>query len=298
MEGAMSEASGKTRLENTPFFKAEGPVLIFGGPYSNLQATKAVLSEASRLGIPPCHIVCTGDLVAYCGSPVETVALIREAGIRAVMGNCDEQLALDADDCGCGFSPGSACDRLSAAWFTFARQKIEALDREWLTQLPRRIDIGIGGRRLAIVHGTVSEINRFVFASSDMTLKRAEIALSGCDGIVAGHSGLPFTQVIGDKLWHNAGAIGMPANDGTCRTWYSILMPGKGGLRIEVRPLSYDYRAAQRAMIEAGLPPDYRDALETGLWPSCDVLLEAELEQRGRPLRPDTVEWLSEESVA
>ena len=37
------------------------------------------------------------------------------------------------------------------------------------------------------------------------------------DGVIGGHCGLPFTKVVGDRLWHNPGAIGMPANDGTPR---------------------------------------------------------------------------------
>ncbi len=81
----------------------DGPALVFGGPYSNLQATTAVLAEAGRLGIPPERIICTGDLVAYCGDPNATIELVRRSDIHVVMGNCDEQLARDAQDCGCGF---------------------------------------------------------------------------------------------------------------------------------------------------------------------------------------------------
>ena len=46
-----------------------------------------------------------------------------------------------------------------------------------------------------------------------------EMLLTGdpIDAIIGGHSGLPFTQTLGSRLWHNPGAIGMPANDGTPR---------------------------------------------------------------------------------
>src|ERR1043166_8426170 len=101
----------------TPELHLDGPALIFGGPYSNLQATAAVLDQAARLGIPPSRVICTGDLVAYWGDPAATIALVRRAGIHVVMGNCDEQLAQDGADCGCGFPAGSTCERLSAAWF-------------------------------------------------------------------------------------------------------------------------------------------------------------------------------------
>ena len=45
--------------------RMDGPVLVFGGPYSNLEATRAVLAEAVRLAIPSEHVICTGDIVAY-----------------------------------------------------------------------------------------------------------------------------------------------------------------------------------------------------------------------------------------
>ncbi|MDP6260207.1 MAG: hypothetical protein QGH63_14095 [Rhodospirillales bacterium] len=52
-----------------------------------------------------------------------------------------------------------------------------------------------------------------------------EINLANCDGVIGGHCGLPFTRVLDNKLWHNPGVIGMPANDDTPRVCYSILTP-------------------------------------------------------------------------
>ena len=91
------------------------PVLVFGGPCSNLQAVEAVLAEALRRGIGPDRVICTGDLAAYCGEPAATIERVRAAGIRVVMGNCDEQLGAGAADCGCGFgrvAPATGSRRL------------------------------------------------------------------------------------------------------------------------------------------------------------------------------------------
>ena len=54
----------------------DGPVLIFGGPYSNLHATKALKAEAEKLGIPADRVLCTGDVVAYAAAPDATTELI------------------------------------------------------------------------------------------------------------------------------------------------------------------------------------------------------------------------------
>jgi predicted phosphodiesterase len=64
------------------------------------------------------------------------------------------------------------------------------------------------------------------------------------DAIIGGHSGLPFTQMLGSRLWHNPGGIGMPANDVTHRGWYSILVTEDGGIDIALHALDYDHAAA------------------------------------------------------
>lgn len=266
-------------------------VLVFGGPYSNLQATRAVLAEAKRLGIRRDHTICTGDLVAYCAAAGKTIELVRRSRIHVVMGNCDEQLAKGAQDCGCGFPQGSTCERLSSAWFAHADRHTAAPLRRWLATLPRRIDLQIGEARLAVIHGSVSVINQFVFAATDRLLKHRELDLADADGVIAGHTGLPFSEVIDGRLWHNAGVVGMPANDGTPRVWYSLLTDDGDGISIEHRALDYDHVGAAADMHGAGLPREYRDALSSGIWPSCDVLPAVETSRQGEPLTPARVRW-------
>ena len=270
---------------------ADGATLLFGGPYSNLQATRAVLAEALHLGVPVDRIICTGDIAAYCGDPSATIALMRESGIAVVRGNCDEQLGAGADNCGCGFAEGSACERISETWYSYANFNVCQEDRGWLRDLPYRIDLFIGDLRLAVLHGSFSAINRFIFATSPTELKRHELDLAGCDGIVAGHCGLPFTEVIDGRLWHNPGVIGMPANDGTSRVWYSLLTPDASGLRIEHRALDYDHQAAALTMERQNLPREYADALKSGLWPNCDVLPAQERHAQGHALSPGSFLW-------
>ena len=96
--------------------------------------------------------------------------------------------------------------------------------------------------------------------------------LADADIIIAGHAGIPFSRAMADKIWHNAGAIGMPANGGTSRVWCSLIIPEADGLRLEHRAMSYDHAAATAKMRRAGLADGYADCLTSGLWPSLDVL--------------------------
>jgi len=162
----------------------------------------------------------------------------------------------------------------------------------WLASLPRRLDVEIGGRRLAVVHGSVTQINRFVFASNDQVIEE-ELSAAGCDGVIGGHCGLPFTREMDGRLWHNAGVIGMPANDGTPRVWFSTITPESDGLVIEHHALDYDHARAAAKMRARSLPEGYAACLETGLWPSCDVLTPTELPRRGIRLTPGRILWRS-----
>jgi predicted phosphodiesterase len=269
-----------------------GPVLCFGGPYSNLHATRALLAEARRLGIPPGRTLCTGDVVAYCADAAATLDLVMASGIRTVMGNCEQSLAAGRGDCGCGFGEGTACDLLSRGWFGHASRTVAPRHRAWMGALPERLVLRIAGRRLAVLHGGADSVNRFLFASAPDAVLAAEVAATGCDGVVAGHCGLPFTRIVGGgALWHNAGAVGMPANDGTPRTWFSLLVPRAGRLEVEHRALSYDHAGAAAAMRAAGLAEGYASALGSGVWPSWDVLPDAERSAAGKPLVPAAVLW-------
>lgn len=276
---------------NLPIVRSHGPLLIFGGPYSNLEATQAIIAEARRRSISSGRVICTGDVVAYGADAAATANLIRDFGCHVVMGNCEESLAAGAQDCGCGFPDDSACRRLADAWFGHATREMTFELRSWMSALPRRIDIELGPLRLAVVHASTSSINRFIFASTSAAAKAGELDLAGVDGIVSGHCGIPFTQHVGGRLWHNAGAVGMPANDGTPRVWYSILRAHDGMISVEHCALRYDHATAARKMRLAGLPEGYAAALETGLWPSCDVLPFDEIRERGAAIVEGSVDW-------
>jgi len=270
---------------------ATNRLLIFGGPYSNLAATRALLVEAARLGFSANEMLCTGDVIAYCGEPAETLDLIADSGIQVVMGNCEESLSAEKDDCGCGFEAGTQCEVLSVQWFDFATKKITRDHRRWMAALPRQVHVEIGGCKMLATHASTSSINEFIFASSCAENKLAQMAGADVDGIISGHSGIAFAQIISDKLWLNAGAIGMPANDGTPRLWFAILETTGNDIDVQIRSLTYDPSPSINAMSERGLASGYRDCLSTGLWPSMDVLPGQERKQVGIALKEIQRNW-------
>jgi predicted phosphodiesterase len=253
------------------FGRMDGPVVLFGGPYSNLQALQAmgqVIGESDA--------ICTGDIVAYGASPAETISQFRAMAVPCVAGNCERQIADGADDCGCGFDEGSACNILSKGWYPYALSQCDSDAANWLGELP---EIGVfthQNRRYAVIHGGATAINRFIWPSSPDTVFLEEITalapLTGkIDGIVSGHSGIAFHRRIDGYQWINAGVIGLPPHDARPETRYAVLDDGE----VTIHRLSYDFAEARRAMESAGLTQGYQETLETGIWPSEDVLPSA-----------------------
>ncbi len=254
----------------------DGPVLVFGGPYSNLQATQALIAEAQARGIGPDRMICTGDAVAYCADAPATVAALRDLGCAVVAGNCERQLAAGAAECGCGFEEGGACDVLAAGWYAHADRTVGPEDRAWMGTCPDIVTFTQGGRRCAVLHGGLSDISRFLWPVSPAADFEEEIALTSAavgavDIVLAGHCGIAFQRQIGDVTWINAGAIGLPPHDARPETRFAVLDAG----RAVIHRLRYDHRGAQQAMRAAGLGQGgYHDTLTTGIWPSEEVLPE------------------------
>jgi len=250
-----------------------GDVLVFGGCYSNLAATRALFDVASDMGFTAERMICTGDTVGYCAEAAETAGLIRASGVAMIAGNVERQLAAGAGDCGCGYAEGSACARLSVGWFDHATKTVGPELRGWMNALPDIITFRQNGKRTAVVHGGATDIARFLWpSSSDSAFAEEFAALSSVCGsvdyVVASHAGIAFERVIGDVTWLNAGAVGLPPHDGRAQTRFAVLR--SDGARI----LRLDYPAEQTAasMVSAGLTQGYEATVVTGIWPSEDVL--------------------------
>ena len=261
-----------------------GKVLVFGGVYSNLHALKALQQVAENQGITPENIICTGDMVGYCAQPSECLDVIEKWGIHAIQGNVEENLLSGNDDCGCNFTEGGRCDMFSRQWFPFASSKMTDKNLNFLTTLPKALNFTYAQKRFKVLHGSIENISEFVFKSTDWAIKADNFDKTQADVILAGHCGLPFVDIKDDKIWLNAGVIGMPANDAETSVWYLILNDKNGELTYEFHRLNYDFKKAYDLMLQYKLPRSYAQTLLTGIWDNNEILPDAETEQQGQPI--------------
>jgi hypothetical protein len=163
-----------------------------------------------------------------------------------------------------------------------------AESRAWMGALPRDLSFSAHGLRFRVLHGGVSRINRFVFASDRQALHE-EFAQTDADVVIGGHAGIPFVAEVGSRVWFNPGVIGMPANDGTTDVWYGLIGGGADGVVLTTHRLTYDYQGAAASLRRAAFADSYATALTSGLWPSVDILPTRERLETGMAL--EEIRW-------
>ena len=259
----------------------QGELLVFGGPYSNLQALEALKVVAEEKGISSDRIICTGDILGYCAQPNEAIEFIRDWGIYGIAGNVELQVRNDEDACGCNFEEGSRCDLFSKSWYPYVQQTIKQVNKEWLYELPEFAAFEYAGKAVFVLHGGLTDTSQFVFKSTPWDTKKEIIEEVNEDVVIAGHCGLPFNSTQNGKHWLNPGVIGMPANDGTARVWYMTLNDEDGVFSFEHHALEYDYQKAAELMKEKQLPASYAETLSNGIWDNMEILNEEERQKQG-----------------
>ncbi len=116
-------------------------ITIFGDIHGNAPALEAVLREIDARSLT--DLYCLGDLVGYGVQPDEVVAAIRARNIPTLMGNYDQGVGNDSDDCGCAYKTEIEEERghRSIAW---TNAHTDAAHKAYLRDLPASIPLTLG----------------------------------------------------------------------------------------------------------------------------------------------------------
>lgn len=205
--------------------------------------------------------MCLGDLVGYGASPNEVVAAIAAADVPTIMGNYDDGVGFDRDDCGCAYRDDGerARGQHSLLW---TRAQTMATNKEFLRGLRKELRRDIDGRRVLFVHGSPRRMNEYLFEDRPVSSFRRLAATSEADVIVFGHTHRPYMKVVDGVLFVNAGSVGKP-KDGDWRACYAIL-DLEAASPVEFVRLSYDVVSAAAAIRATELPEEFAADIERG----------------------------------
>ena len=231
-------------------------IAIFSDIHGNLPALDAVLADIRRQ--QPDAVYCLGDLVGYAPFPNEVVERIRHEAIPTIMGNYDDGVGFERDDCGCAYREEDEKRRgdRSLAW---TKDHVTAENKAFLRTLKPEIRFEADGRRVLLVHGSPRKINEYLFEDRPISSFQRLAASSNADIIVCGHTHKPYTKTVDGALFLNVGSVGKP-KDGDRRACYAVLETKSANARF-VR-IEYDIATVTTAIRQSELPHEFATDLE------------------------------------
>lgn len=236
-------------------------ITIFGDIHANHAALQAVLADMDERGLQ--NRYCLGDLVGYGTFPNEVVATIRALNIPSIMGNYDQGVGNNSDDCGCAYRDpaAEALGKLSIAW-TNAHTKDN--HKAFLRDLPAQIPLQIGDLRVLLVHGSPRRVNEYLY--EDRPTESLERIFDGieADVLVCGHTHLPYHRILpSGRQIINAGSVGKP-KDKDPRACYVVLRAEGQNLEVEFIRVAYDIEATAGAIEATDMPDEFAEMLRLG----------------------------------
>jgi putative phosphoesterase len=237
-------------------------IAIFSDLHGNSAATEAVLAaiDAER----PDAVYCLGDLVGYGAKPNETIALVRERGIPTIIGNYDDGVGFDRDDCGCAYKDKDEEARGQQSLF-WTRAETTDDNKAYLRTLLPEIRFEAEGYRFRLVHGSPRRMNEYLFADREPRSLARVARGADADVLVFGHTHQPWVRTIEGVLMVNEGSVGKP-KDGDPRAAWALFTVERGQpVHVDIRRVPYDIASMAEAIRAAdGLPDQFARDLETG----------------------------------
>jgi putative phosphoesterase len=214
-------------------------IALFSDIHGNLPAFEAVLADIERQQVDAAY--CLGDLVGYGPFPNEVIETIRGQQFPTIMGNYDDGVGFERDDCGCAYREEQEKRRgdLSLAW---TKAHVTAENKAFLRTLKTEIRLEADGRRILLVHGSPRRINEYLFEDRPVSSFQGLAASSDADIIIYGHTHKPYIKRVDDVLFLNVGSVGKP-KDGDWRACYAVLDTSVAGRPVRagrIRPREGD----------------------------------------------------------
>ena len=237
-------------------------IAILSDLHANGAATEAVL--AAIVAESPDAVYCLGDLVGYGARPNETIELIRARDIPTIMGNYDDGVGFDRDDCGCAYKDPQERERGQASLY-WTRAETTAENKAYLRTLAGELRVEIEGFRVRFVHGSPRRINEYLYEDRDPRSLERIAGQAECDLLIFGHTHIPWSKVIAGVSFVNTGSVGKPKDGDPRACWVLITLDRDQAPLIEFRRTDYDVASMAEAIRAAdGLPDQFAIDIETG----------------------------------
>lgn len=237
---------------------------IFSDVHANLQAMEVVKASIESNSFD--GVFCLGDLGGYASQPNEVQELIQSMECPTIMGNYDEGVGFNRDDCGCHYVKPFDIE-MSNISFLWTREHTSDANKALLRELPREIRLDVDGKRVLLCHGSPRSTTEYLFENRSDGFLRQFVAGgkddANADVIVFGHTHVPFHREVDGVHFVNTGSVGRP-KDGDPRAGYCVLTIYGDKVKSEHVRVPYEVELACSRLIAAGLPEYFADYLRGG----------------------------------
>ena len=235
---------------------------IFSDIHSNLEALEAVRRDAAEQKCT--HYVCLGDIVGYNADPHECVERVRAMDCPVVKGNHDEQASIGESS--------RDFNELAESAIRWTRDHVTEDDKTWLRELRLQRQV----RDFTVVHATLDTPAQWAYVFNNLDAA-ASFTYQHTPVCFFGHTHVPMAFIRdegvhrlkidqlhidkGKKYFINVGSVGQP-RDSDWRAAYCVYDIENNV--VELRRIRYQLDAAQKKILDAGLPPLLAERLALG----------------------------------
>ncbi len=179
---------------------------IFSDVHANLPAMDVVRAAIAQSAFD--GVYCLGDLGGYASQPDEVQQMVMAMGCPTILGNYDEGVGFNLDDCGCHYIKPFDIE-MSNISFLWMREHTTNENKAWLRRLPREIRLEVEERRVLLCHGSPRSTTEYLLETrSDGYLRQFTSGGkddSHADLIVFGHTHVPYHRVADGVDFVNTG---------------------------------------------------------------------------------------------
>ncbi len=239
-------------------------IALFSDVHANLPALETVLGHIGANAYDA--VYCLGDMGGYGGNPNEVQEAVAELGYPVLLGNYDEAVGFEKENCGCSYTKPFDIE-MSRISFQWTLAHTSERNKSLLRAYPQTMRLNVEGLSILLCHGSPVSNTEYLFeARSDGYLSRftsGEKYDAHADVIAFGHTHVPFHRCVAGVHFVNTGSVGRP-KDGNALAGYTLLTIKAGKVETEHIRLEYNVEAACKNLIEAGLPEYFANYLRTG----------------------------------
>ena len=237
-------------------------ITIFGDIHGNLSALEAVFADMQQRGVHD-NLYCLGDLVGYGVYPNEVIEFIRSRNIPTIMGNYDDGVGQDSDDCGCAYKTDEA-RKLGERSIAWSNAHVSDENKIYLRSLVPQIAVTVGDVDVLLVHGSPRKINEYLYEDRpEHSLERIFDDIEQSI-LVCGHTHLPYDRTLDSgKRVINAGSVGKP-KDNNRDACYITLTANGNSLEVEFIRVPYDVEGMATAIEATEMPSEFAQMLRDG----------------------------------